>query len=198
MKNSYKVILVCSFVLMSMNSYSQKFGLLGGVNLMNIVESDEDEEFNNEINIGFNIGGTCELEISKHFACEADVLIETKGFKYEGSDGESKAMLFYIDIPILIKASTMIGEVKVFAAAGPYLGIGLFGKYDSEKIEFGEDGDIKRMDLGAKFGAGIESMAGLGIGAYYSLGLSNMSPDDFGVNYEMFSRVFAISVSYKF
>jgi hypothetical protein len=114
--------------------------------------------------------------------------------------------LLYADIPVLLKGGPTLGVVKIFGAAGPYIGIGLTGKAvtdiagqkDSESIEWGDgdQADFKRLDYGAKFGVGAE-FSGFTFGAYYALGLANLAVATDG-GYKESHRVISFSVGYKF
>jgi hypothetical protein len=160
--------------------------------------------------LGFNGGVTLEVGFGDLLSVEAGLLVDTKGFKWDfdflGTTVTTKANAMYLDVPVLVKVGPSFGPVKVFAAAGPYVGFGLAGKIKSEAegesetedIEWGdsEDAFAKRLDYGAKFGAGVEVM-GFTLGGYYSLGLANISPIT-DLNAKMNHRVISISVGYKF
>ncbi|MGE4585757.1 MAG: outer membrane beta-barrel protein, partial [Mangrovibacterium sp.] len=84
-----------------------------------------------------------------------------------------------------------------YAQTGPYIGIGLSAKAKSGgtevDIDFGDgDEEIKRMDLGLNFGAGVEfNMLQLGIN--YGLGLTDLENAS-EAKYK--NRVFSITASY--
>jgi hypothetical protein len=212
MKNLGKVLIISLLALFSVQTFGQKIGVQGGINLANMLVKDNEDTYSDEfeMNLGFNGGVTMEVGFGDLLSVEAGLLVDTKGFKYDydflGTTVTTKVNAMYLDVPVLVKVGPSFGPVKVFAAAGPYVGFGLAGKIkteaegesETEDIEWGdtEDDYAKRLDFGAKFGAGVEVM-GFTLGGYYSLGLANISPtteDGLKVN----NRVISISVGYKF
>lgn len=212
MKNFTKALLLAILALVSAQTFAQRVGLQAGLNLSNQVWKDDDDTYSDEFDmlLGFNAGLTIEVGFGDLIGLEVGLLADNKGFKAEESiDGEklsAKASLLYLDIPVLIKVGPSFGPAKVFAAVGPYIGVGLAGKYkvevlgeeEDEDVTWGndEEDDYKRLDYGAKFGIGTEVM-NFTLGAYYSLGLANLSTiTDNGA--KMSNNVFSISVGYKF
>lgn len=212
MKNLSKVLFFALLALVSTRAFSQRIGVQAGLNLSNQVWKDDEDTYSDEFKMlpGFNAGVTVEMGFGDLIAVEAGLLADTKGFKIEeefmGISVSTKASLLYLDVPVLVKVGPSVGPAKVFAAAGPYVGFGLTGKYkaegdgeeESEDIKWGssEDDDLKRLDFGAKFGLGAEVM-NFTIGAYYSLGLANLSTVTEG-GAKMTNNVISISVGYKF
>jgi len=212
MKNLGKVLIISLLTLIGMQTFAQKIGVQGGINLANILAKDDDDTYSDdfEVNLGFNGGVTLEVGLGDLLSVEAAVMANSKGFKMKeeflGIEFTTRANLLYLDVPVLVKVGPSFGPVKVFAAAGPYIGYGISGKLkyeaegesDTEDVEWGdsEDDYLKRMDFGAKFGAGLEAM-GFTIGAYYSLGLANISPiTDNGAKIN--HKVISLSLGYKF
>lgn len=210
MKNLSKVLFFFLLVFISAQTYAQKFGIQGGINLTTLVDKDDDFDYADEMEyenkLGFNGGVTLELGLGDLIAVELGALIDSKGTQISEGDNYLRFNLLYADVPVLVKVGPSFGPVKVFGAAGPYVGFGLSGKVvlkyegekESEDIEWGsgDEADIKRMDFGAKFGIGAE-VTGFTFGAYYSLGLANVAPDTEN-GYKMQHRAISISVGYKF
>lgn len=213
MKKLSKVLFVLLLVVISAQTYAQKFGIQGGLNLSNQVWKDDDDTYSDEFKMlpGFNAGITLEMGFSDLIGLEVGLIADTKGFKIKeevlGSEVTMKASLLYLDVPVLIKVGPSFGPAKIFAAAGPYVGFGLTGKMkmeaegedETEDISWGsdeEEDDFKRLDFGAKFGIGAEVMD-FTLGAYYSLGLANLSPYTDG-GAKISNNLISISVGYKF
>lgn len=212
MKKINSVLLVCLLLAFGAQSYAQKFGVQAGLNLSTILDKDDDDTYSDDYKMlpGFNAGVTFEMGFGDLIAVEAALLAETKGYKEEydfmGYSVTEKISVLYLDIPVLVKVGPSFGPAKVFGAVGPYVGVALAGKYkgegggDSESedlnIGSGDDDDIKRLDFGAKFGIGAE-ISKFCFGAYYSLGLANISPyTDYGTTVK--NRAISISVGFKF
>lgn len=214
MKKLLSFLVVFAFA-MSSGLFAQSLSVKGGLNLakMDAKLNDQSVFENVKMNPGFHIGVTAEFPLNNLFSVEAGAILNTKGFKlseemtFLGVTSKVKATqnLFYVDIPVTAKASFELGDNKLFAFAGPYVGVGLFGKTksevtlnnnttkDSEDVEFGDKGDYKRLDYGVLAGAGIE-LNSLTLGLSYGLGLANVLP---GNSIEGKHQVLSISVGYK-
>ena len=217
MKNLIKLLIVVVLFTMTTESFAQKFGVKAGLNLSNMLDKDDDGTYSEhyKMNPGFHIGPTFELAMNDMFSFETSLLLSTKGFKVTEKDGATEYKVttnpVYIDIQLTPKVSFSVGGPKIYAVLGPYIGIGLTGKYkvkatyngttttDDENIEWGSDenkDDAKRLDFGLLAGAGVE-FGPIQVGLSYGLGLANISPyTDGGTKIK--NRVLGISVGYKF
>jgi len=188
-----------------------------GLNLSKMLVKNDDDTWSDDEEYkmlpGFHLGATAEFPINDMFSFETGLLFSTKGIKAKDEDGDyeyvNKLSLSYLEIPLTGKAAFDIGGAKIYGVFGPYVGIGLFGKYkweetyngdtdkDDENVDWGSDedkDDYKRLDFGLSIGAGVEIDA-LQIGINYGLGLANVSPySDNG--YREKHRVFGITVGY--
>jgi hypothetical protein len=215
MKNVYKLFVVLFLLSLTSQTFAQPtFGIKGGLNFANMVAKDDDDTYSDDfkMNLGFHIGGTAEFIINEKFSFEPALLLTTKGFKMtEDGDGWKETMklnLLYLDIPLNGKAYFDAGGMKAYGLFGPYLGIGLSGKYkytweedgdsgsETEDVEWGDEGEFKRLDFGFTLGAGVE-IKGIEVGLSYSLGLANLSPETDG-GFKMNHKILSISAAYKF
>jgi len=208
-----KLLLVVIALTTATDLFSQTLGVRAGLNLSNMLMKDDEDTYSDDFKMvpGFHVGATAEFPISDLLSFETGLILSTKGFKVEESGAEIKANLFYLDIPLTIKATHDLGGAKIFGALGPYLGMGLSGKYkyeytsggttesDDESVEWGsdeEDDDLKRFDFGLVVGAGVEINV-IQIGVFYNLGIANISSyNDDGT--KAANRVLGISLGYRF
>jgi hypothetical protein len=219
MKTKTAFILVFLVTALFSSSFAQHLGIRAGINLSSKVFKVGDERLWEEgttYNPGFHVGATAEFPITEAIFLETDLLLTTKGFKYsekETFEGQSysykeKMNLFYLEVPITLKALHDLGNMKLYGQLGPYIGMGLFGKLtveesyngnesDSFDIEWGSDenSDLKRLDYGLTFGAGTD-LGAIHFGLFYNLGLANMSPTD-TYDESMKSRVLGFTVGYR-
>ena len=229
-------VFILSFLISSGNKlYGQKevtlpdwllpnIGIKAGLNLSNFLEEDNESAISTDytMNKGFHAGLTFEIHMGKLFSFEPGLLFSMKGYNYydewhNDSLNQDEAhyeemRLYYLDIPLNMKASLDIGKFIIYGTAGPYLGIGLSGKeyyYDEidgvttddeeEKISWGNNENkdrLRGLDYGLTLGAGIEVWY-LQLGFAYDLGLANISvyrENDYKIN----NRVLRISLTYKF
>lgn len=175
-------------LLISMNIASQaqmSFGAKVGFNMANISGDIED----NAMKPGFQIGGVMNYEVSDALAVQPSLILSNKGVKIDGEFTTATANLNYLEIPI--NAVYKISNFQIYA--GPYLGVGLFGKVkfdddaiDDYTVKFMNDvapddlGDdevaFSMLDFGLNFGIGYMVMDNLQVQAGYGLGLSNVNP----------------------
>jgi hypothetical protein len=215
MKNFMKflVLMIVVFALAT-NSFAQKFGARAGFNLATALVKDNSDTYSDNFKMkpGFHIGATAEFPINETFAFETGLLLSSKGTKESESESgyeyTAVANLYYFDIPLTGKAYYELGGVKIYGLLGPYLGVGLSGKTKiqetgssdyNETVEWGTDSendDLKRLDMGLTFGAGVV-VSDFEVGLSYNLGLKNISPYT-GDGYKVNTRVLGISVGYKF
>lgn len=217
MKNLLKVIAVALALSIGTETLAQTFGLKAGLNLANMrLEDDGDNLDETKMNPGFHFGPTMNLPINETFSFETAILLSTKGFRLHEKETfldqtyESKLILniYYLDIPLTMKARINLGSIKVYGIFGPYIGIGLSGKSKAEflingkvedsyeeEIKFGSDEDIQRLDFGLSLGAGVEFNS-IQVGLNYGLGLANLVVDDESIKVN--NRVLSISVGYNF
>jgi hypothetical protein len=228
-----KRISLFSFVLLifiSTQSFAQiRFGARAGFNLSNMkVSKDWLGPETKKINPAFHIGGIVEYGINKFLGLESGLLISGKGIKseYEYSYGSftitntTRISPLYLEVPFDAVGKLDLGAVKVLFFTGPYIGIGIGGKYKSKysasglpsgttlpslgfddksvDIKFGkkDNSDMKRTDFGLNIGTGIE-IKGFLLRAQFDIGLSNLDPEGSSL-YDMKNRVFGISFGYMF
>ncbi len=228
MKNYTEILIFLLISLLSIKANAQTFGFKAGLNLSNMLDKDDDETYSDDykMNPGFHIAGTVDIPIHHHFSTvlsfESGLLFTTRGFRIEevqnfivnemGLSMKIKVNLYYIDIPLTVKASLPLSEgLKIFGAVGPYVGIGLSGKViatveyqgdeetDEEAVKWGSDedsDDLKRLDYGLTFGGGVEINA-LMLGISYDLGLANIATYQEDGNTTK-NRVLKFSVGYRF
>ncbi|ALO16413.1 hypothetical protein L21SP5_02790 [Salinivirga cyanobacteriivorans] len=198
-KLSVLFAIVLAFTMASQAQVS--FGVKGGLNLANIYGSDAED---NGMKIGYQIGGVANLELTDAFSVQPSLLLSNKG----ATDTETDMVmsLNYLEIPI--NAVYSFGEIQVFA--GPYVGVGLFGKVkpdegDDIDIEFTqdvteatEDYPVTMLDIGLNFGAGYKVMDNLQVQAGYGLGFTNLVPkfDGEDPEVEIKNSVIQVTVSY--
>lgn len=194
-------------LLMSMFFYqanAQTLVIKGGLNLSNFLMKDNTENYKEFLKMrpGFHLGGTLGIPIFRNLiSLEPGIFFETKGYnlkRSEEGDGyemtyTEKCPLYYIDVPINVKATYGIFNLKGFLTVGPYAGYGLSGKctdtyeYDMQgstltetetlDVDWGKDNDndfLRRFDYGLTFGGGV-IFKRITAGISYDLGLANIS-----------------------
>lgn len=190
MKKRLLVLSLLTVFALGVQAQKARIGVKGGFNfanldlsgsLSNLVETQTKTDFHIGAYGEFGLGG---------FALQPEFLFSTKGAKLEfpllGVSG--KTNLTYIEIPILLKKSF----AKVLNVhLGPQFGFLVAAKNlegDDIKEQF------KETDLSAIFGVGVDLPGGLGAGARYALGLSNINDTD---EITAKNKTFQVYVSYR-
>jgi len=216
MKKLITLLIVLLAVSFAAEMYAQSISARAGLNLATMLSKDDDDTYSDDAKMkpGFHVGVSVDVPFDDNFAFQTGLLLSNKGVKYSGDDNDyewkEKLSLYYLEIPLMAKATFDMGGAKIYGVFGPYLGLGIAGKYkweetydgdtdeDDESVDWGSDedkDDFKRLDFGLNIGAGVE-IDDFQIGIQYGLGLANVSPysDD---GYRENHRVLAITLGYK-
>jgi len=175
---------------------AQIYGIRGGFNLSNLMMKYGGEKFSDHLQMrpGFHLGPTIEIPLSERISIDGALLYSAKGVKMKESESymsssyeyKSNTTLNYLELPLDLKAKVDVGNIVGFGALGPYFAYALSGKTkdkmvvdgnsssETTDIDFGDDGDLKRMDFGLGFSAGVE-VGKMQFGINYGLGLSNIT-----------------------
>lgn len=191
-------------------------GLKGGLTLANLSASDSiasTGKFQNYT--GFHIGIPVHIQLGKIFAVQPELNFQQAGAKYSNKSDlfeyEASTRFNQLQIPVMLQAGYMLENgFKIYGEAGPYLAYAMSGKStttskfrlstnadwttttNTGSIKFDESDNLKRMDFGVGFGAGV-GYKGVVLNARYNVGLSDIESSDFG---KLYTRGLNISVGY--
>jgi hypothetical protein len=176
-----KLTVICVLSILFANVNAQKIGIKAGLSLANAQYEYSGTAISTSNLIGVQVGLVGEVPISNDVSFNSGILFSQKGTKMNLLGVEINFPINCLEIPLNLDYKYDLGTAKLFAQAGPYLGIGLSAKMkgagESETIDFGSGTDqMKRLDLGINFGAGIE-IKKVQLGINYGLGLTNLSND---------------------
>ena len=193
-----------------------------GLNVSNIPGLDEDD-MDFKAKAGFHMGLLLDIPVQlpvRGFSVQSGLFYTMRGAKYkESEDGykvTDKIASHYFQIPVYWSYKYDFGSVAVSAFTGPYIAVGLGGKfkwkeegedYDGEWVKdsdnenlFGKDKDDswnwKRFDFGWSLGAGV-TFDRIYVGLQYDFGFINMEREN-GAGYHPKNRNFSLSVGYSF
>lgn len=209
------------------------FGVRAGVNINSLSYKGDSESgiADPKSRVGFHVGAVMDWNVAGNFYIQPGLYFTTRGAKSEDSMSEDgyryeytdKLNMNYLQVPIAASYRFPVGKsVKIDISAGPYVAVGLGGKYKIEETEFYEDqternsyeckifdksteeedgGDFKRFDAGLRFGAGVH-ISRFYVGLNYDLGLTNLarteSDSRFGKGTKYKNGSFQVSVGYNF
>ncbi|MBN1790998.1 MAG: PorT family protein [Bacteroidales bacterium] len=213
-----KYLLATALLLLPMPAIlAQTFGVKAGLNFPRMLVKDDDETYSDNVKakLGFHLGGVVEVPLTDALSIEGSVIMSLKGGKFVEEFGDFKYTrsgdLIYISIPVAARYTYDLGDIKLYGLAGPYMAVGISGKYkdkleyngdeetNTESVDWGNDSetdDLKRPDAGLFLGAGVR-LGNIQAGLWYELGLLNISPyTDNG--FKTLNRSFGITAAYFF
>ena len=186
------LVLTCLVCICFTAAYAQLLGLKGGLSfakgryVLYEVKSTKGSLF------GVNTGIVGEVPLSDALSLGSGISLIKKGINSD----IYKIPVRYLEFPVNLIFRIDFVTWKLFAQAGPYVGVGISAKKKSnvtDKIEFGPEAfEFKRMDAGINFGGGFE-INNLQIGANYGYGFINISH---AYREVLRNRVFTVSVVY--
>ena len=163
-----------------------EFGLKGGINIANL---NDREVSPTDSRTGLYLGGLAHIHLSHELALQPEVVYSAQGAEY--SDGTAK--FDYINIPVVVQYM-FDGGFRL--ETGPQLGFLASAKYKNNNgVETDAKNSIKSTDFSWAFGASYITTSGLGFGARYNLGISNINA---GSPYEVTNKVWQLGLFYQF
>lgn len=169
------------------------FGIRGGVNFFNWGGSDASgNDYTNRA--GFHAGLYGNMFVTDRFSIEPGAYYSVKGTQ-NNNIVDSRAVLNYIDVPILLRFYATDG-LNIFA--GPQGSILLGSRFEGDAFgqTFGWDTDaVNDIDAGLVFGLGYNLPIGLNIQGSYDLGLTPVFQDS---NANIYNRGFKVSLGFSF
>ena len=198
-----KVLLIVAAILLANAVSAQNYeknilGVRAGVNVSTCAISIEDVRINTGSRAGFHFAVTDQILLHRSLP----LYLET-GIGFSSRGGKLSGVSFrpsYLQIPVLVNYHFNIKDiVTIQPFAGLYYGLGIGGKVkvgDEKGDIFGDEGGLKRSDLGVRLGAGVvwkRIYFGLG----YDIGCLNLVKESDGEG-TMRNNCFTISVGYNF
>lgn len=174
MKKKVGFVIVALLALLAIPANAQlKFGVKGGVNISSVHFSSDVLKADNVT--GFQIGPMIETSLPLvGLGLDAAVLYSQRGLKANTGVSTTSMKTDYIDVPVNLKWKFGLPIVKVFVAAGPYIGFRVGGDkiWDIPGSVVGQV-ETKNFSAGLNFGAGVELISHLQVGFNYGLGLTD-------------------------
>ena len=151
-----------------------RLGVKGGLNIASVHFSTDVLQSDNVT--GFQIGPMIEGSLPLvGLGFDAAILYAQKGLETKTVSGEKTSLKNdYIVVPVNLKWKLGLPVMKVYLAAGPYVGFRVGGNKIWELPgSMVDQVKTKSFSAGLNFGAGVELISHLQVGLNYGLGLTN-------------------------
>lgn len=194
-KNLFLLVLS---VFITTTAFSQiRLGAKAGVNLSGVTNHSS---FKDDNVTGFHIGPSAEWLINGTFGVEGALLYSQKGLKFENGHQVSTNKIGYLEIPLSLKYRiNAFNTVRPFLTAGPYINFKIDGDDNLGDINnsVSDQWKAKSFGGGLTFGAGVELLKFLQVGARYDLGLTDNYKQSDG-DYSVQDRTWSVVVGVYF
>jgi len=229
---NYKTSVALIFLLLFALSLQAQvsWNIRAGMTYSNISYERDGNKANTESIPGVSLGLGVNLPIWGALSLEPGIQYVKRGFRApgEGQIGwgtKFKARASYLELPIGAVYSPQVGPGKLHLAAGPYIGYGMGGKWDSDgmvivgDIAFEGSGDLffkndgfeggkrtnsysyaKPWDYGLNLKAGYTFMKHYGLNLVFQQGLANLHQKfgDYKPDGSLRNKSFGIELNYNF
>ena len=165
-----------------------------------------------DVRVGYTFGVGIEHPIYEdQWFLQTGIDFTSKGAKHRENGTSENFRPVYLDIPILAKLKTEISDANSFNVfAGPYIGIGLGGKYAYEEsgkdtreklftcVGSNDEPYFNRFQIGVQFGVGLELDEHFLVNLTGQYGFNNMMKATWNNNRNNQNLCFSLTVGYRF
>jgi hypothetical protein len=193
-----KLSLTSCVMMLALYSFAQGIsgGIKAGLNLANQEYSSELFSLNTTTKLGSHGGVYVVAMITENFGIQPEVLFSMQGSNWDFQGQEGKFNFSYVNIPVLFRYSF---NEMISIHGGPQFGFLLSAELENENGDSQDWEDTtKSMDLAGAIGVEFDLPNGLGFGARYTGGFSNVAEDDADFDgLEIRNRAIQLYAKYK-
>ena len=181
------------------------WGLKADMNMSAFIVSGV-SEVDSKIGIGATLGGFLNLELSKHFVLQGELLYHYKTSELNRKDLNGDYQYLGMEIPIYAIYQRKVNKnSKVYVGIGPYAEFGFYSKLKrgGEKIDLYEKDETTEvsamLDFNSGFGvlAGYEFANGIQLNAGYKISITNIQDANSSI-IQMYPYAISLGVGYRF
>lgn len=184
------------------NAQGAAVGVKAGVNFANLSFDADEADVSFDQRTGFVGGLFVVWPAGGPIALQTEVLYSQKGAKIEEGSASGTIKLDFIEIPILLRASSApsSGGASFHVFGGPSLGFRVRARgestFEGQTEEEDLDDEVESFDFGLVAGAGLE-VGRFVLDGRYTWGLSNLNKED-QEDVKIRSRVFSVMAGVRF
>ncbi|PKQ66927.1 hypothetical protein BZG01_08985 [Labilibaculum manganireducens] len=189
-----KIVLLFAIIAIGTSSFAQdvKYGIKGGLNLANC--AGDDLKGDSRADIYF--GGFMRTNFTECLAFQTELIYSRQGSKEDSEGSNLQFKTNFLNIPLLLRAK-MFGTDKLFAVAGPQIGIHLSSEFEEDGETADYDKAMRDFDLSFDFGLEFDLNKQFSIEARYNFGITKIFNDDY-VEIDAKNSVFQIGIAASF
>lgn len=171
-----KLTFTSAIVLIAMYSIAQGIsgGIKAGLNLANQKISGDGISFDTKSKAGLHAGAYVTIMFSEKLGLQPEALFSMQGTKFDIDGFDVQTNFNYLNVPILVRYNI---TDMISLHAGPQFGFLLSAEAESDGDKEDIKDEFKGTDIGGAFGLGVDLPMGLGFGARYIIGLSELADD---------------------
>lgn len=202
MKKATRVLVVITIGLLSGFIHGQ-IGVKGGLGVSSLLVKNNDVNFSQELfdaGFSFHVGTGFEIDFSDMISLEPGILLTQRAYSINANQLITNK-LTSIEVPVNVKVYALdLGDVgRLYGLGGTYLGYTFSATEDGQKLDVGNktSDDIKPLDIGLNFGAGVQFFDALNVDLSASIGMANLSNVRTNAA-RIKTRVVRLTVTYQF
>jgi hypothetical protein len=168
MKKILLTVVIASGALFTAKAQDVTFGVKGGLNIAKLTNSND-----TKVRPSIYIGGLVNIAFNESFSIQPELLYSGQGNKYDIGNTNTTVTdkVNYITTPVMAQYHIV---PEFYLEAGPQLGFLVASKVKSGNVTLDVKDETKSVDFGLGFGLGYQFPIGLGIGARYMFGLTDV------------------------
>ena len=185
------------------NSVYGQVGVKAVLGVSSLLAKNNDVNFSQELfdaGFSFHVGAGFEIYFSDLISLEPGLLLTQRAYSIDANQLISNS-LTSLEVPVNVKVYALdLGDVgRLYGLGGSYIGYTFSAREDGQKLDVGNKStdDIKPLDIGLNFGAGVQFFEALNVDVSASIGMANLS--NIRTNgAKIKTRVVRLSVTYQF
>ncbi len=150
-------------------------GIKAGLNLANQKITFDGTSIDTKARAGLHVGGFVTWMFTEHLGLQPEALFSMQGSTFDDDFIDGKTNFNYLTVPVLVRYN--VTEV-VSLHAGPQFGFLLSAEFESGGDKQDVKDEFKGTDIAGAFGLGVDLPMGLGFGARYIIGFTQIAEED--------------------
>lgn len=187
-----------------MDPHGIQFGAIAGLNWSGASATNTTGKVAGAPLSGFTLGAFADIPLRKKLSFRPEFLYSYEGYQPMIGGNKVNIHIAYLNMPLDLVYHTNLLSRRFFVGAGPYMAYAFNGTYTAQGVNtdmqlgnnYASGDNVKNLDFGANFMAGILLDRNFVLGATFNMGLSNIAPA--GAPSDIHTRSIGLSIGYVF